>query len=161
MSRGINKKGWKQGEYICKYPEKYIGTGKILYKSGLEQRMMFWCDNNKNVIRWSYEKNIIEYPKPIFENSQLHHIETRRYFLDFYAEILDKTGNIKKFLIEVKCRKETLPPIRPKKITPKNNKRYLHECETYAINSAKWNQANLFCKAKGWNFIIITDDRIQ
>jgi len=150
--------GWKQGDYIVKNREKYNGEKNPRYKSNLEERMMWYLDNNQNVIGWGYEKNTIYYKKPIFVNWKLHHVEDHRYIIDYWCEVKNKDdGKVTKFLIEVKSHEHTKPPVRPKKMTQKAQRRYMHDCMTYAINQNKWMFAKEYAKTKGWNFVIITD----
>jgi len=153
---------WKQGDFKISNPSKYIGEKTIIqYKSGLEERVFWFLDNNQNIIRWSYEQNPIPYLKPLFENGRLHHVEERKYFLDFYAEVRESNGTICKYLLEIKSKSETLPPIRPKKMTPKASQRYQAQCQTYVINMNKWKSAQKYCNDRGWKFKIITDEQIN
>lgn len=153
---------WHQDWYIIKNPQKYIGNKeKVFFKSNLENRVMFYLDNNSNIIRWSYEQNPIPYLRPMFESGKLHHIEERNYFLDFYCEVKERDGSINKYLLEIKSKSETLPPIRPKKMSSKAYQRYQNACQTYAINMNKWKSAKKYCDDKGWKFKIITDDLIN
>ena len=39
-------------------------------------------------------------------------------------------------------------------------KSYLYECKTYAVNQAKWNAAEEWCKDRMINFMIITEDHL-
>ena len=59
-------------------------------------------------------------------------------------------------MIEVKPKRQTSAPKKKKKIT----KTYLQECLTFSINEAKWESAEIFCKKRGWKFIILTEDNI-
>ena len=152
---------WKQGTYRIQNPQKYIGgKTEIKYKSGLEERVMYFLDNNLNILRWNYEGISIIYLKPIFENWQIHHVEERKYYLDFYAEIKQKDGTIQRYLLEIKSKSATIPPLKPKKMTPKAQRRYINDCMVYAINKNKWNAAKVFCENKGWKFKMVLDDQI-
>lgn len=149
--------GWKQGEYQVKNIDKYVGDKNPKYKSMLEERMMWYLDNNQNVVKWGYEKNTINYKKPIFQNWKLHHVEDRKYIIDYWCEVKSKEGTINKYLIEVKSFTQTQVPVKPKKMTPKALRRYMHDCMTYAINKNKWMFAEEYCKNKNFKFVIITD----
>jgi hypothetical protein len=152
---------WKNGWYVLQNPQKYIGEKtKVNYKSNLEERVMFWLDNNLKVLKWAYENVAIDYPKPVFMNGRLHHIETHKYFLDFYVELLENDQSIGKYIIEVKSKSATRPPIKPKKITKKSQERYMQECATYVVNSNKWSAAKKFADTNGIKFKMLLDSDI-
>ena len=75
--------------------------------------------------------------------------------VDFYAEIKQKDGSNKKYLIEVQPERFTKPP-EPRRKT----KKYLQEVATYAVNEAKWDSAKSFCKSKDMEFLIITEKEL-
>ena len=127
-------------KYKTKNPSKYIGDStRIICRSLWERRVCKYLDENRNVMRWGSEELIIPYYSPV--DKKMH-----RYYPDFIAEIKDKLGKIKTYVIEVKPKKQT--------------KSYLNECITYTINEAKWKFANKMCKKEGWEFIILTEDNI-
>ena len=68
----------------------------------------------------------------------------------------DKNDSIKSYVVEVKPKKQTLPPKKRSKIT----KSYIYECQTYAVNQAKWKAASEFCKDNRIEFKIITEDEL-
>ena len=111
--------------------------------------MCKYLDDNINVIRWGSEELVIPYYSPVDRKKH-------RYYPDFIAEIKDNEGKVKTYVIEVKPKKQTKPPKKPKRQT----KSYINECMTFAVNEAKWNSANKFCKKEGWKFIILTEDNI-
>lgn len=110
---------------------------------------MKYCDSNPNILYWSNEEVIIPYYNPL---DQKYH----RYFVDFYIEMVDKSGNIKHKLIEVKPEKQTKEPVKKSKITP----RYLNEVQTWIINKNKWEAAEQYCKTKNWDFLILTEKNL-
>ena len=63
----------------------------------------------------------------------------------------------KKYLIEVKPKKQTVEPKLPKRKT----KRYLTEVTTYITNQAKWEAAREWCADHGLEFIILTEDHLN
>lgn len=136
------------------------GKTEVHYKSNLEERVCFWLDNNSKVIRWQYEGFSIDYAKPKFEGGRLHHIETHKYLPDFYVELYEKDGSIGKYIIEVKSKSATQPPIKPKKMTTKASQRYLQECALFAVNMNKWSAAKKFAKDRGLKFKMILDTDI-
>lgn len=137
--------------YKPSYPEKYIGdSNKIICRSSWERLFCRWCDYNENVIRWASEEFSIPYVSP--KDNRVH-----RYYPDYLIEVKEKEGKIKKYIVEVKPKKQTLPPNKPTRVT----KSYIYESVTYAINQAKWNAAREFAKDNGVDFKIITEDELN
>lgn len=139
------------GRYIPTNPEKYKGNPmKIIYRSLWERRLMVYCDNTEKVLEWGSEEIIIPYYSPL--DGRMH-----RYFPDFYMKVRQKDGTIKKFIVEVKPKKDMRPPTQ----TPKRRtKKWLKEVQTYAINRAKFKYANDFCRDRGLEFLILTEDHL-
>ena len=69
----------------------------------------------------------------------------------------ESTGRIKRYLIEVKPKKETKPPAKPKRQT----KGYIREAFEYARNQAKWKAAREFCADRMWEFKVITESELD
>lgn len=141
---------YKQGFFKPKNPKKYMGdSSNIVYRSGWEKRVMDWADTNPNVVRWSSEEIIIPYRSPV--DNRYH-----RYFVDFYVEAVGRDGGVRKMLLEVKPKAQTQEPKEQKR----KSKRYITEVVTYGINQAKWKAAEEFCKDKGWEFLLITEEQL-
>ncbi len=143
-----------QGVFKPKNPNKYKGDPtKIIYRSGWELKLMVELDRNTSVLQWSSEEIIIPYRDPFNPN------KTRRYFPDFYVKKKNHSdGKIVEVIIEVKPAKETVPPVVQNNKKP--NKKYLTEVNKWAINSAKWDAAEAFCKKKGYLFEIMTEKEL-
>jgi hypothetical protein len=136
---------FKQGVFQPKNPDKFIGKFAI-FRSSLERKFFLWADGNPNVLQWSSEQIIVPYKSPI--DQRLH-----RYYVDTYV-VLKEGDKIKKYLIEIKPYKQTLPP------TPSNRKKkttVLYETTQWVINQAKWEAAKKFATAKGAEFLVITE----
>ena len=74
---------------------------------------MVYCDTNDSVIEWGSEEVIIPYLSPW--DGRIH-----RYFPDFYIKIKQHDGSVKKFIIEIKPKKQCSPPEKkPKRKTKK------------------------------------------
>ena len=111
-------------------PKKYKGNvNNIICRSSWEAKFCNYCDLNENIIEWGSEEFWIPYRSPL--DNRVH-----RYFPDFLIKIKENTGNLKTYVIEVKPRKQTRPPIKRKKVS----KNFIRESTTYAVNQAKWNQ---------------------
>jgi hypothetical protein len=146
----MKKKFPKPRKYIPKNPQKYIGDPTdIVSRSSYETKFMLWCDNNSSVVQWTSETTIIPYISPIDHKQH-------RYFVDFSIIIKNKEGKLKKYLIEIKPESQTIPPVKGKK----REKTFLHEVETYMVNSAKWQQAKKYATQKGCDFIILTETHL-
>jgi hypothetical protein len=133
-------------KYIPIFPEKYSGDpSNIIMRSSWETRFASWCDKNPSVLKWNSEETIIPYKCPT--DNRIH-----RYFVDF--KITVTTG--KTYLVEVKPKTQTQPPIYPGKRT----QRYLQESLAFMKNQAKWEAASEFAKDRGWEFKIITEHEL-
>jgi len=135
------------GRYIPKFPEKYRGDVKnIVFRSLWERKVMFYLDTNLNVLEWWSEELAIPYVSPV--DGKYH-----RYFPDFGATAITKSGTKKTFLIEVKPFKQTKEP----EIKKRKTRQYLTEVVTYGVNQAKWKAAREYCIDRGWEFKLVTE----
>ncbi len=145
------RSGTKHGEYLVVNTEKYLGSSNPKYRSSWEERWCYQLDHNKNVLKWHFEPFSIPY---FYEVDKKEH----KYIIDFYAEVLDKNGDTKKFILEIKPKKQTQLPKKPKNNNAKAQKRYITEVATFIKNKNKWDSAISFCKKKGLIFRIMTED---
>ncbi len=137
-------------KYKINNKEKYIGDiSNIICRSLWERRVCKYLDENVNVLKWGSEELTIPYYSPVDR-------KTHKYYPDFIAKMKNKDGTNKTIIIEVKPKKQTKPPKKPKRKT----KNYINECVSYTINEAKWDAATKFCKSRNWDFIILTEDDI-
>ena len=112
---------------------------------------MVYCDTNNSVIEWGSEEIIIPYLSPW--DGRIH-----RYFPDFYIKIKQHNGSIKKFVIEVKPKKQcSPPPAQPKRKT----RRWFNEVKAWGINEAKWKYATEWCNNNNMEFKILTEDHLN
>ena len=139
-----------KGKYQPSFPQKYKGDPtNIIYRSLWERKFMVYCDLNENIIEWGSEEIALPYRSPI--DRKIH-----RYFPDFYIKVKESNGSIKKYLIEIKPKRQTVPPPKPQRQT----KKYLYEAYEYAKNQAKWAAATEFCKDRMWEFKVFTEDEL-
>jgi hypothetical protein len=139
-----------KGKYQPSYPQKYRGdVTNIVYRSLWERKFMVYCDLNENILEWGSEEIALPYRSPI--DRKIH-----RYFPDFYIKVKESNGQIKKYIIEIKPKRQTLPPPKPKRQT----KGYIYEAYEYAKNQAKWKAAEEFCKDRMWEFRVFTEDEL-
>jgi len=138
-----------RGKYTPKNPAKYRGDpSNITYRSLWERKFMLYCDDSKSIMEWGSEEVIISYISPL--DGRIH-----RYFPDFYIKVKQHNDKIKKYIIEVKPKKQCSPPD-PK--PSKRTKRWFSEVKTWGVNEAKWRSANSWCLDKGMEFKILTED---
>jgi len=138
------------GKFTPKNPQKYIGDyNNIVYRSSWECKVMDWLDRNDNIISWASEELIIPYISP--SDNKFH-----RYFPDFLVKAKTRDGKFKTILIEVKPKRQTLPPEPKKRVT----KQYINEVVTYGVNQAKWKAAQEFCLDRGWEFKVMTEEHL-
>jgi hypothetical protein len=139
-----------KGKFKPSNPSKYRGdpTG-IVYRSLWELKFMKYCDLNQNILEWGSEEIALPYLSPL--DNRIH-----RYFPDFYIKVKESNGQIKKYMIEVKPKKQTIEPVPQKKRT----KGYIYEVMEYAKNQAKWKAAKEFCEDRQWIFKVITEDEL-
>ena len=146
-----------KGRFRPKNPGKYKGDpSKIIYRSMWEFKFFRYVDEHPDIIWWQSEEVVVPYISPI--DGRKH-----RYFPDVIVHKKIPGETPKTIMIEIKPYKQTLPPDpRKKNATPTGrvSRRYLNEVKTYGINEAKWKAATAFCKAKGWEFIIMTEKEL-
>jgi hypothetical protein len=126
-----------KGKYQPSYPQKYKGNPtNIVYRSLWERKFMVYCDTNEKILEWGSEEIVLPYRSPI--DNRIH-----RYFPDFYIKVLESSGQIKKYLIEIKPKRQTVPPPKPKRQT----KGYISEAYEY-------------CDDRNWEFKVLTEDEL-
>ena len=137
-----------KGKYKPSFTEKYKGDPtNIVYRSLWELKFMKYCDTNENILEWGSEELALPYRSPI--DNKIH-----RYFPDFYIKVKENNGSIKKYLIEIKPKKQTVEP----QVQKRKTKGYIYEVYEYAKNQAKWKAAKEFCEDRQWTFKILTED---
>lgn len=139
-----------KGLYTPLNDHKYRGTRPIIYRSGLELSFFRWCDRNERVLQWGSESVVIPYISP--KDGRMH-----RYFVDNVLILQTDKGN-KKFLVEIKPEKQTMPPSQSVR---KSKKNLLFEQITWAINSSKWDAAKAWCAKNNFEFVILTEKQLR
>lgn len=125
---------YKQGYYDARRSTKYRGPSLLIpYRSSYEYRFILYCENNPNVVEWSYETLKIPYKDP---TGKLHN-----YYMDFIVKY--KNGST--YLIEVKPYTQTLP----------------QRNAAYRKNSLKWEAAKNYANERGFTFMIVTEKSLE
>lgn len=134
-----------KGKYTIKNTKKYLGDPtKVIYRSLWERQAFKWCESNPRVKKWNSEEIVVPYKCKT--DNKIH-----RYYVDLLVELDNK--NI--ILVEIKPKKETVPPQGKRK-----TKRYVREVMTYVKNTSKWEAANQYAEHKGWKFQVWTEDTL-
>jgi len=139
---------YRQGLYKPKNPQKYVGRGMPVYRSGWELKFFRWCDFNDNVLEWASESVIIPYLNKA--DGKVH-----RYYTDGVIAIKEGT-NIVKYIVEIKPSKQVQPPSAGKK----KHSTVVYENYRYIQNISKWEAARNWCSKKGYKFIILTEKEL-
>jgi hypothetical protein len=144
-----NRRRYRQGKFVPKNPEKYIGDpSNIIYRSSWEYIAFQFCDRTTWIKKYGSEEVVIPYISPL--DNRVH-----RYYMDLIFVAENKDGKQQTFLVEIKPKAQTQPP---KTKNRKSKKKLLNEVTTYSVNKAKWEATEKFCKQKGWKFLIWTED---
>ena len=139
-----------KGRYRTYNPKKYKGNpSNIVYRSLWERKFMVYCDNQTKILEWGSEEIVLPYRSPI--DNKVH-----RYYPDFYIKVRESNGKIKRYIIEIKPKKQTIEP----KVKKRKTKGYIYEVYEYAKNQAKWKAAEEFCKDRMWEFKVLTEDEL-
>ena len=141
-----------KGRYTPINPKKYKGNpSRIVYRSLWERKFMVYCDTNNSILEWGSEEIIIPYLSPW--DGRIH-----RYFPDFYIKVREHNKTTKKYIIEIKPKKQCKPPV----ATPKRKtKKWFGEVKTWGINEAKWKYATKWCENNGMEFKILNEDHLN
>ena len=138
------------GYFRPKNPKKYVGDPtNIIYRSSWECRVMRWLDDNPSILSWASEELVIPYISPV--DKRYH-----RYFPDFLVKVKTKDGSTKTMILEIKPKKQSVEPIKKKRVT----KQYLTEVMTWGVNQAKWKAAENFCADRKWKFVVLTEENL-
>lgn len=133
-------------------PKKYRGNPtRIIYRSMWEKKFMIFCDNTPSIVEWGSEEIIIPYRCPT--DGKVH-----RYYPDFYIKVVNREGTYKKYIIEIKPKKQVEGPDRnPKRKTSA----WKRDIMTFMKNKAKWSAAEEYCDDRRMSFMILTEDHLN
>lgn len=134
---------FQQGTYVVLNPHKYAGKGVPKYRSGWELAFMRFCDSNDHIITWSSESLIIPYRNPLTG-------KPTRYIPDFLIQYRNKHNQVVTEVIEIK----------PKKQSILESKASNRDRAIVAVNYAKWDAAQKWCRRNGLTFRVVTEEDI-
>lgn len=144
-------RNYQQGVYTLKNRDKYIGTKDPRYLSSFELRTWEWCDRSPAVLKWGAEVVVVEYFNPVKNRKA-------RYIVDLYLKYVNKRGEIKEEIIEIKPHAQCSAPKKGR--GKKAESTFIQESLTWATNSAKWEAAEKYATARGWAFRLLTEKSI-
>jgi hypothetical protein len=134
---------WAQGIYEVKNPQKYVGSGKPKYRSGWEMSFFMFCDNNPAILQWASEAIKIPYRNPLTGKQTI-------YIPDIFMVYQNKFGQKIAEVVEIK----------PSKQTMLNEAKSRKDKLAVALNHAKWQAANAWCKSQGIKFRVVTEKEL-
>jgi hypothetical protein len=132
-----------QGTFVPKNPQKYVGKGNPRYRSGWEWSFFQFCDNNDAVLEWASEAIAIKYRNPLTGKMS-------SYVPDVFMRYRTRNNKICTEIIEIKPRKQSL-------IEGKMSER---DRMVVAINHAKWQAAQAWCRRAGIVFRVLNEDSL-
>lgn len=146
VKKGPGFQNCLHGNFEDKYKVcKYYGDRPIIYRSSLELKYMINLERNPEVEKWSSEKIVIPYI--IKEKIDGKYVDKKRnYHTDFIVHM--KNGKI--YVVEIK----------PYTLSPRTNNQIRSNPMIYK-NACKWKAAISYCKLKGYEFKVITDQDIK
>lgn len=136
-------KKFAQGVFVPTNPQKYVGKGNPRYRSGWEWSFFQFCDNNDNVLEWASEAIAIKYRNPFTGKMS-------NYVPDVFVRYRTRNNKICSEIIEIKPRKQSL-------IEGHMSER---DRMVVAINHAKWQAAQTWCRRAGIVFRILNEDSL-
>lgn len=145
----------KQGYYIPLNPTKYRGDlNKIIFRSNWEKMYMRYCDLSNSILEWSSESLAIPYISPL-------DMRPHKYYVDFQVVELQEDGTAKKFIVEVKPKKDYIEkPIFEGRRTPKKEKDFKRRAETWLVNDAKFKAAINYGRMFNMEFKIVNEETL-
>lgn len=141
-------RSYKQGIYEVRNKDKYIGTKEPRFLSSYENHFFSWCDRSNAILKWGAEVVVVNYFNPVKNRNA-------RYIVDVYIKYVNKHGEIREELIEIKPLDQCSPPKKGRGKKAENT--YIQESLTWATNQSKWEAAEKYAKDRGWTFRIITE----
>ena len=124
----------------CKKLFPQMKHERIIFRSSYEKKFIYWLENNPAVKYWGSECLKIPYFYPPDG-------KTHSYYPDYFVQMEDGTC----LVVEIKPSSQTKKPV--------NENSWVGEA--YRKNMCKWKATMEFCKAKGFQFKVITEKTIS
>lgn len=165
-----NNSNYNQGNFVPRNKDKVLklnNNGGVYFRSSWEKKIMTWLDLNEKITKWGAECMKIPYQMTHFDNGDTK-VKEHSYYPDFYYEMRLQNGVLKQVVVEVKPMKEynmvlalnegrlNVPEDKGKKL-----KNFEYDLKMAYKNKQKWETMIDWCKLKGYEFIIITEDHLK
>lgn len=161
---------YNSGNYIPKNKDKVLKLntqGGVYFRSSWEKKIMVWLDMKDEIIQWGAECLEIPYQMTHFDNGDAK-IKSHRYYPDFFYRMRGADGILREVVVEVKPQKEYNMVIAltegklqvPEKGT-KKLKGFEYDLKMAYKNKSKWETMIEWCRKKGFDFIIITEENLK
>lgn len=137
------RRKFHSGVYTPINPEKYKGLHAPRFRSSWELHLFRLADKHPNVVSWASESIKIPYYNPVTRKKAM-------YTPDVLMTYEDKNGKRRSELIEIK----------PSKHSKLSEAKTTYDKIQFAINMAKWQAADAFCKRNGMTFRVINENNI-
>ena len=134
---------YHQGKYTIKNPQKYSGKGEPTFRSSWEFTFMNFCDDNPSVVAWASEPCKITYQNP--RNGKV-----TAYVPDFVIVYMDKAGQKKAELVEIKPATQSKPDLARRRT----------DKMAVVQNYAKWDAATKWANKRGMRFRVLNEGDI-
>lgn len=161
MVASANNRTYK---YNVMFPNRCLnytlyGKKTFVFRSSWEKRVMSFLELNSLVVEWGYElpDMVVKYKLPEPDTGV---IKEHRYIPDVYVKMKKPDGTTVQMIWEIKPKKETVAPVKPKRMTEKSKKNYIMAQLTWAKNQAKWAVAVDHFSRIGMKFSVVTEDSI-
>ena len=137
---------------ICRQKVKFMETGGAAATKAVSDSKMTEIQEkgSAKVFEYAIKLNRQKY-------SSLENLMADKMLMDELTDIWVKEsgGKIKKYLIEIKPKRQTKPPVKKS-----SKKAYIYEAHEYAKNQAKWKMAKEFCADRQWVFKVVTEKEL-
>lgn len=140
---------YKQGYFKPMFPNKYIGSYPIIFRSSWERKFAIYCDTHSNIVFWASEMFAIKYYNII--DKKYH-----TYYPDFYIKVKTENG-YKEYIVEVKPSAQLSKPIEPKINNTKAWLNYKKAKISYIINICKSNALKEFARNRNYEVLYVTE----
>lgn len=139
MKKG--SRGTYQGKFTVTNRDKYIGKNidNITYRSSWELKVFEMCDKHPSVVSWASESMSIKYRHP---NGSV-----KSYVPDVFIVYRKPNGKTYSEIVEIK----------PLCQSDEKYAKSAYDKEQLAINRAKWEAAQAYCRKYNIRFRVVTE----
>ena len=81
-----------------------------------------------------------------------------KYWIDGWMKTMNREGQVREWLIEIKPNKFIKPPQAPNRLTEKQTWSYVRHAKAFVVNTDKFKEAKACARAHNMQFAIITEN---